>query len=27
VSHPYVFGFYFVPVERVSELAVLARLP
>jgi FkbM family methyltransferase len=27
VSHPYVFGFYFVPVERVADLAVLARLP
>ncbi|MSP00789.1 MAG: FkbM family methyltransferase [Acetobacteraceae bacterium] len=27
VSHPYVFGFYFVPPERVADLAVLARLP
>jgi FkbM family methyltransferase len=27
VSDPYVFGFYFVPVERVGELAGLARLP
>ena len=27
VSEPYIFGFYFVPVERVNELAVLARLP
>jgi len=27
VSHPYVFGFYFVPLERVANLAVLARLP
>jgi FkbM family methyltransferase len=26
VSHPYVFGFYFVPLERVADLAVLARL-
>ena len=27
VSHPYVFGFYFVPAERRDDLAVLARLP
>jgi FkbM family methyltransferase len=27
VSHPYVFSFYFVPVERRHELARLARLP
>jgi FkbM family methyltransferase len=27
VSHPYVFGFYFVPSERRQELACLARLP
>jgi FkbM family methyltransferase len=27
VSHPYVFGFYFVPLERVADLTVLARLP
>jgi hypothetical protein len=27
VSHPYVFGFYFVPLERVAEMEVLARLP
>jgi FkbM family methyltransferase len=27
VLHPYVFAFYFVPLERVGELAVLARLP
>ncbi len=27
VSHPYVFSFYFVPVERRQELARLARLP
>jgi FkbM family methyltransferase len=27
VSHPYVFAFYFVPVERVGELAALARMP
>ena len=27
VSHPYVFGFYFVPPERIGDLAVLARLP
>ena len=26
-SHPYVFCFYFVPAERVAELAGLARLP
>jgi FkbM family methyltransferase len=27
VSHPYVFSFYFVPIERHQELARLARLP
>jgi FkbM family methyltransferase len=27
VSHPYVFSFYFVPVERREELVSLARLP
>jgi FkbM family methyltransferase len=27
VSHPYVFGFYFVMADRVAELAGLARLP
>jgi FkbM family methyltransferase len=27
VSHPYVFSFYFVPIERREELALLARLP
>jgi FkbM family methyltransferase len=27
VSHPYVFGFYFVPLERLADLAALARLP
>jgi FkbM family methyltransferase len=27
VSHPYVFGFYFVPPERIPDLAALARLP
>jgi FkbM family methyltransferase len=27
VSHPYVFGFYFVTPDRVAELAKLARLP
>jgi len=27
VSHPYVFCFYFVPPERIADLAVLARLP
>jgi FkbM family methyltransferase len=26
-SHPYIFCFYFVPPERLSELATLARLP
>jgi FkbM family methyltransferase len=26
-SHPYVFCFYFVPPDRIPELAVLARLP
>ena len=26
VSHPYIFSFYFVPTERRSELACLARL-
>ena len=27
VSHPYVFGFYFVMPDRVADLARLARLP
>jgi FkbM family methyltransferase len=27
VSHPYIFCFYFVPEERVPDLAQLARLP
>ena len=27
VSDPYVFCFYFVPPERIADLAVLARLP
>ena len=27
VSHPYVFSFYFVPIERRQELGHLARLP
>jgi len=27
VSHPYIFGFYFVTADRITELASLARLP